>query len=1131
MVLNCPTENALRLYLIGDYSDEEGAQIEEHLSQCAACEDTLARFDDTKDILLRHLPMAAAATDEAELPNSFSRPAWLDRLKAGLPAKSIEQTDSLSDDFVVEQASNPISGLESYKLLGILGRGGMGVVYRGRHRQLGREVAIKIVHPKLTSALSARDRFEQEIRILGGMNHPGIVMATDAGRVGPAAYLVMELIEGIDLARLVRKHGPLSISQATEITRQIAEALAAAHAGNAIHRDVKPSNVMLDRSGQAKLLDFGLAHLSERAHKHHETSLGHVLGTLDYMAPEQAEGKSVASSTDLYGLGALLFYLLTGDPPHGNSPDRTLLQQLKSITTADARSLSSVRVDVPDELNELVAKLLTRDPSLRSADAKQVAQSLSSWADADSIASLTEEIEPSLPVEPDEIDLSLSKLLGVEVDQSPPAKTPGGLRMFRNYGIVALIAAGVAAAWFGITVLLDTPTGKIQINSEVAGVQVELLDESDRPTKLTVESKEKTTELKVGKYRVRILGSHDGITLDKETLTLTKGKTVVATIRQIANPSNDEPLGKPLLPGTVSDEYEPVWNGHPRSFWVELFEIEKNPVAKITAGEALLSFVSGSPEEQVEQRVGILGSLLKAVYGSQLEDMVLANCNNNFRFQVSLIKSGIAVEKASQSGKQETPEQAMRRCWMNQLNHLNQLPSEQVAEKLIEMVSDESPQKSAYALTVLSHFVQGLVGQPKDFSEAVIDDLKIDAAPTAKLREGCLLLRSAVFRFANSDQKKRLVEDMERAGRESVELDIASLSPTATASQALAAKRDRTFERAWLTRVQRWKKYGVATGSNKYVVKGVDQKLIAQVALYDVINNEYAFKIYFPSDWTTEIKPFARLSDYRDKAFPIWEEWVSVANEWLAKNDTPENRTKVNRVLVTYRRVLPARLEDDDWDVKETARLMKKHLRARYESDETPTSGLGADELLTNIILCGESFPDFVLSEPPADPAIRKRLANLAAVVDSDLPYDQYLRGIVAAKGLIQVAPYHTVKHILTATKFPKYDNGHRVALLRIISEASNVETRVTFGASTKYRPPINPLLLLAIASQLTDEVGNSIDYRGLESNQELFRRHLSSALQCPTMVGAIAQRWYEQMYEKASDLKKEEIKKLKSGR
>ena len=1014
--------------------------------------------------------------------------------------------------------------------MGILGRGGMGVVYRGRHRQLGREVAIKIVHPKLTSALRARDRFEQEIRILGGMNHAGIVMATDAGRVGPAAYLVMELIEGIDLARLVRKHGPLSIEQATEITRQVAEALAAAHAANAIHRDVKPSNVMLDRSGQAKLLDFGLAYLSERAHKHHETSLGHVLGTLDYMAPEQAEGKTVASSTDMYGLGALLFYLLTGDPPHGSSPDRTLLQQLKSITTADARSLSSVRADVPDELSDLVAKLLTRDPSLRSADAKQVAQSLALWADADSIASLTKEIEPNVSVEHDEVDLSLSKLLGVEVAQSPPAKTSDGSRMFRNFGIVALIAAGVAAAWFGITVLLDTPTGTVQINSEVAGVQVELLDESDRPTKLTVESKEKTTELKVGKYKVRILGSHDGTTLDKETLTLTKGKTVVATIRQIAKPSKENSLEPPVLPDPAPADDAPVYNGRPRSFWVKRFELEKNPVAKITAGEALLSFVAGSPEEQVEQRVELVGKLFEAVHGSQLEDQALDACIGIFKLKVSVSLPGTVVKKSTASDKAKPAKQAFSDCFSNQLNQLNQLSSKEVGEKLIKMVSDKSPTKSARALIVLAYLVQGLTGEPEKYSDALIDDLGFDAAPTRKLREGCLLLRSAVFRYADRDQKKRLVEDMVRAGRESVELDIASSSPTATSSQALAAKRDRIFERAWLTRVRKKKMFGVATVSNEFGVKGVDRKLIAQVALYDVINNESAYEIYFPSDWTTEVKPFARLSEYRDTAFPIWEKWLSVANEWLAENDTPENRTKVNRVLATYQRVLLARLEDDEWDVKETARLMKKQLRARYESKETPTSGIGVDELLTNIILCGESFPDFVLSEPPADPAIRKRLAKLAFVVDSDLSYDQYKRGIAAAKGLIQVAPYHTVKQILTATKFPKYDRGHRVALLKLISEASSVDTEVNFGSSTLHQPPINPLLLLAIASQLTEEFGDSIDYRGLEEDPKLFHRHLSDALKCPTVVGAIAQRWYEQMYEEASDLKKEEIKKLKSG-
>ena len=564
--------------------------------------------------------------------------------------------------------------------------------------------------------------------------------------------------------------------------------------------------------------------------------------------------------------------------------------------------------------------------------------------------------------------------------------------------------------------------------------------------------------------------------LDKETLTLTKGQTVVATIRQIAKPSKEKSLQAPVLPDPAPTDDEPVYNGRPRSFWVKRFELEKNPVAKITAGQALLSFVAGSPEEQVEQRVELVGKLFEAVHGSQLEeDQALDACTGIFKLKVSVSLPGTVVKKSTASDKAKPAKQAFSDCFSNQLNQLNQLSSKEVGEKLIKMVSDESPTKSARALFVLAYLVQGLTGEPEKYSDALIDDLGFDAAPTRKLREGCILLRSAVFRYADSNQKKRLVEDMVRAGRESVDLDIVSSSPTATSSQALAAKRDRVFERAWLTRVRKFKKYGVATGRNQYGVKGVDQKLIAQVALYDVINNESAFEIYFPSDWTTEISPFARLSEYRDTAFPIWEKWLSVANEWLAENDTPENRTKVNRVLATYQRVLLARLEDDDWDVKETARLMKKHLRARYESNETPTSGIGADELLTNIILCGESFPDFVLSEPPADPAIRKRLAKLAVVVDSDLSYDQYKRGIAAAKGLIQVAPYHTVKHILTATKFPKYDRGHRVALLKLISEASSVDTEVNFGTSTcKHRPPINPLLLLAIASHLTDEFGNS---------------------------------------------------------
>src|SRR5262249_55070632 len=146
----------------------------------------------------------------------------------------------------------------------------------------------KVLHPRLTAAVEARQRFDREIRVLGSLHHPGIVMATDAGRIGAASYLVMELIDGIDLARLVRRSGPLSIAETCSVGRDIADAIAAAHRAGVVHRDVKPSNVMIDRTGRIKLLDFGLAHLATLTTDDPETSLGRLLGTLEYMAPEQA---------------------------------------------------------------------------------------------------------------------------------------------------------------------------------------------------------------------------------------------------------------------------------------------------------------------------------------------------------------------------------------------------------------------------------------------------------------------------------------------------------------------------------------------------------------------------------------------------------------------------------------------------------------------------------------------------------------------------------------------------------------------------------------------------------------------------------------------------------------------------
>jgi serine/threonine protein kinase len=280
---SCFTEQVLRNYALGESDDAASVEIERHLAECPACEETLAGFDDSADTLMRHLPLAVGVAPEAA-SSVDDRPGWLERLRGGPPVATGREPDPA----VAVPALPSLNELSAYEMLGVLGHGGMGIVYRARHRQLNRVVALKVLHPRLTATVEARQRFEREIRILGSLQHPGVVMATDAGRLGSAAYLVMEFIDGVDLARLVRHSGPLSPAEACAVGREMADALTAAHRAGAVHRDVKPSNVMIDRSGRVKLLDFGLAQLASLSADDPETSLGQLLGTLEYMAPEQA---------------------------------------------------------------------------------------------------------------------------------------------------------------------------------------------------------------------------------------------------------------------------------------------------------------------------------------------------------------------------------------------------------------------------------------------------------------------------------------------------------------------------------------------------------------------------------------------------------------------------------------------------------------------------------------------------------------------------------------------------------------------------------------------------------------------------------------------------------------------------
>jgi response regulator RpfG family c-di-GMP phosphodiesterase len=259
--------------------------------------------------------------------------------------------------------------LGSYRVLDRLGAGAMGVVYRAEHQLMKRQTAIKVLPADEDCADAILERFYAEMRILADLHHPHIVLALDAGQL-PAAgpnmpalvYLVMELVHGGDLEQYMTEHGRCDIAQGCEWIRQAASGLQQAHDRHVIHRDVKPSNLLLSERGQVKVVDFGLV----RQFSSRLTDPRTLLGTLEYMAPEQScDPSAVDGRVDIYGLGATLFWLLTGELPYPRA--RGLSEALRMLQYSRPRRLRSLRPDAPQALDDLIDRMLDRDPKQRPA--------------------------------------------------------------------------------------------------------------------------------------------------------------------------------------------------------------------------------------------------------------------------------------------------------------------------------------------------------------------------------------------------------------------------------------------------------------------------------------------------------------------------------------------------------------------------------------------------------------------------------------------------------------------------------------------------------------------------------------------------------------------------------------------
>jgi serine/threonine protein kinase len=358
--------------------------------------------------------------------------------------------------------------LGNYVVLEKLGQGGMGQVFRARDRYMQRDVCIKVLHPKGQRTPDHVERFRREAKAVASLDHPNIVVAHDAGEAESIHYLVMELVQGSDLAKWVATHGPLHTDVAVRYVLQAATALAYAHGRGVIHRDIKPHNLFLDESGNIKILDLGLARIDAVFQSDGEDALstmtktGMVVGTVDYIAPEQAvDARHADYRSDLYSLGCTLHYLLTGRAVY---PGETLMARLVAHREEPIPSLANSIGDISPRLDAIFQKMIAKHPSDRYQSMTELVRDLQAWQRGEKPIALAQPpIQHPIPLEPvdetPQVDDTLASYEASTLDMPSPATLPRRLpatRRRRRFEVPRRVLLGAAiggASLAGIVLL------------------------------------------------------------------------------------------------------------------------------------------------------------------------------------------------------------------------------------------------------------------------------------------------------------------------------------------------------------------------------------------------------------------------------------------------------------------------------------------------------------------------------------------------------------------------------------------------------------------------------------------------------------------------------------------------------
>ncbi|MCA9129179.1 MAG: protein kinase [Planctomycetales bacterium] len=419
-------------------------------------------------------------------------------------------------------ANEPLPELVAYELLDELGRGGMGTVYRAKHRQLGKIQALKIIRGPSKLSPEVRARFRREVQAVGALKHPNIIAAHDADFEGDVPYLVMDYVEGESLAeiqkRLKSEGKTVGVAAACELVRQAAVGIQYAHDQKIIHRDLKPGNLMLDAEGVVRILDLGLARLGtiEDAALQEATELtlgGQILGTPDFMSPEQLQSsREVDTRTDVYALGMTLFSLLVGKPAYRGQSGESFVAKAARILHEPVPNLGKLLPGLPRPLTDIIQRCLAKSPDERLQSAGELANTLSKWASPDAVKALLPSSIPS-PVQP------LQTQVGHSDTQPSRSKLPPCILI----GLAAVIMFPLLIL-AGVLLTLKLPGGGeliVECDDSQAKIQVVAVKDGQREALSLTQEAGNKFRLSEGRWTILIEG------IDAGEFTLSENEVVI----------------------------------------------------------------------------------------------------------------------------------------------------------------------------------------------------------------------------------------------------------------------------------------------------------------------------------------------------------------------------------------------------------------------------------------------------------------------------------------------------------------------------------------------------------------------------------------------------------------------------